>query len=126
MGQKALQQEAAEWYSKALKLGQKEARECQQKNRPVNPEVLHQVVGDLAADRSICIGLVEIPALIIEADDRKVMELGLIENLQREDEGEVVCLQGQHEVLVALSEEMAEGPLDCAAGSLAWIDLLFN
>ena len=30
-------------------------------------------------------GLVEIPAIIIEADDRKVMELGLIENLQRED-----------------------------------------
>lgn len=30
-------------------------------------------------------GLTEIPALIIEADDRTVMELGLIENLQRED-----------------------------------------
>lgn len=30
-------------------------------------------------------GLVEVPAVIIEADDRKVMELGLIENLQRED-----------------------------------------
>ena len=30
-------------------------------------------------------GLMEIPAVIIEADDRKVMELGLIENLQRED-----------------------------------------
>ena len=30
-------------------------------------------------------GLSEIPAVIIEADDRKVMELGLIENLQRED-----------------------------------------
>ena len=29
-------------------------------------------------------GLDEIPAVIIEADDRKVMELGLIENLQRE------------------------------------------
>lgn len=27
----------------------------------------------------------EVPALIIEADDRKVMEIGLIENLQRED-----------------------------------------
>ena len=27
----------------------------------------------------------EVPAVIIEADDRKVMELGLIENLQRED-----------------------------------------
>ena len=30
-------------------------------------------------------GLAEVPAVIIEADDRKVMELGLIEILQRED-----------------------------------------
>ena len=30
-------------------------------------------------------GLSEVPAVIMEADDRKVMELGLIENLQRED-----------------------------------------
>ena len=30
-------------------------------------------------------GLMEVPAVIIEADDRTVMELGLIENLQRED-----------------------------------------
>lgn len=30
-------------------------------------------------------GLKELPAMIVEADDRKVMELGLIENLQRED-----------------------------------------
>ena len=30
-------------------------------------------------------GLTEVPAVIIEADDRRVMELGLIENLQRED-----------------------------------------
>lgn len=30
-------------------------------------------------------GLTEIPVLIIEADDRKVMELALVENLQRED-----------------------------------------
>ena len=28
-------------------------------------------------------GLSEVPAVVIEADDKKVMELGLIENLQR-------------------------------------------
>lgn len=30
-------------------------------------------------------GMNEVPVMIIEADDKKVMELGLIENLQRED-----------------------------------------
>ena len=30
-------------------------------------------------------GLKEVPAVVIDADDRKVMEIGLIENLQRED-----------------------------------------
>lgn len=54
--------EAIEEYAKALKLGQKEVRECQAKGRPVNPEVLHQVAGDLAADQSVSVGLVEIPA----------------------------------------------------------------
>ena len=54
--------EAMEEYAKALKLGQKEVRECQAKGRSINPEVLHQVVGDLAADKSISVGLVEIPA----------------------------------------------------------------
>ena len=54
-------QEAMEEYTKALKLGQKEVRECQLKGKPVNPAVLQQIVGD-GADSSIYVGLVEIPA----------------------------------------------------------------
>ena len=48
------------------------------------------------------------------------------EYIEIRDEGEVVRLQGQHEVLVAIAEEMAEGPLDCITCSLARSALLFN
>ena len=41
-------------------------------------------------------GLREIPAVIIEADDQKVMELGLIENLQREDLNPIEEANGYH------------------------------
>ncbi|MBQ3217199.1 MAG: ParB/RepB/Spo0J family partition protein [Oscillospiraceae bacterium] len=44
-------------------------------------------------------GLEEVPAVIIEADDRKVMELGLIENLQREDLNPVEEAKG-YQVLI--------------------------
>lgn len=44
-------------------------------------------------------GLDEIPAVVIEADDRKVMELGLIENLQREDLNPVEEAKG-YQVLI--------------------------
>ena len=54
--------QAMEEYQKALKLGQKEVRECQLRGRPVNPEVLDQLLGNGAADRSISVGLVEIPS----------------------------------------------------------------
>ena len=54
--------EAIEEYAKALKLGQKEVRDCQAKGKPTNPAVLHQIVGELAADSSTRVGLVDIPA----------------------------------------------------------------
>lgn len=44
-------------------------------------------------------GLAEIPAVIIEADDRKVMELGLIENLQREDLNPSEEARGYHALM---------------------------
>ena len=41
-------------------------------------------------------GLTEIPAVIIEADDKKTMELALIENLQRQDLNPVEEAMGYH------------------------------
>ena len=43
------------------------------------------IAGDRRWRASRLAGLSEIPAVIIEADDRKAMELALIENLQRQD-----------------------------------------
>ena len=44
-------------------------------------------------------GLTEIPAVIMEADDRKAMELALIENLQRQDLNPVEEALGYHSLI---------------------------
>ena len=44
-------------------------------------------------------GLAEVPAIVIEADDRKVMELALIENLQREDLGAIEEAEGYKKLM---------------------------
>ena len=44
-------------------------------------------------------GLTEIPALVIEADDKTVMELALIENLQRQDLNPVEEAQGYQSLM---------------------------
>ena len=44
-------------------------------------------------------GLSEIPAVIIEADDKKTMELALIENLQRQDLNPVEEAMGYHTLM---------------------------
>lgn len=52
-------------------------------------------------------GLTEVPVLVIEADDRKVMELSLIENLQREDLNPMEEAAGFHKLMqdFALTQE---------------------
>ena len=56
-------------------------------------------------------GLSEIPAVIIEADDKKVMELALIENLQRQDLNPVEEAMGYHTLMAeyGLTQEETAG-----------------
>ena len=61
MGYKALQQEAAEWYAKALKLGQKDHRECVHKGRYPYPQVLDEILDDSMIAGRVDLGVIEIP-----------------------------------------------------------------
>ncbi len=56
-------------------------------------------------------GLSEVPVVIIEADDRKAMELAMIENLQREDLNPMEEAEGYHALVESYNltqEEAAE------------------
>lgn len=44
-------------------------------------------------------GLDQVPAIVIEADDRKAMELAMIENLQREDLNPMEEAEGYHQLM---------------------------
>ena len=48
------------------------------------------------------------------------------EGIRREDAGEMVCFQSADEILVDLSEEMAESLMDCPASPMAWTTVLIN
>lgn len=66
-------------------------------------------------------GLTEVPVNIIEADDRKVMEIGLIENLQREDLNPVEEAKG-YQVLMEeyeLTQEMVAERMGKSRSSIA-------
>ena len=53
--------------------------------RELSPGFFQIIAGERRWRAARLAGLSEIPAVVIEADDRKVMELALIENLQRQD-----------------------------------------
>ena len=53
--------------------------------RPLDSGYYQIIAGERRWRASRMAGLSEIPAVIIEADDKKAMELALIENLQRQD-----------------------------------------
>lgn len=66
-------------------------------------------------------GMTEVPVLVIEADDRKVMELGLIENLQREDLNPVEEAKG-YKVLMeeyGLTQEMVSERMGKSRSAIA-------
>ena len=44
-------------------------------------------------------GLSEVPAIVIEADDRTAMELAMVENLQREDLNPIEEAEGYHQLM---------------------------
>ena len=66
-------------------------------------------------------GLTQVPAIVIEADDRKAMELALIENLQREDLDPVEEAAGIRELMTRcdLTQEQAARKLGKSRSALA-------
>jgi len=66
-------------------------------------------------------GLTEIPALVIEADDKTVMELALIENLQREDLNPIEEAQGYHSLMeeYGLTQEQVAERVGCSRPAVA-------
>ena len=61
MGQNALHQEAAVQYEKALKLGQKNHRDCVHRGRYPYPQVLDEILDDSMIAGRVDLGVIEIP-----------------------------------------------------------------
>lgn len=77
-------------------------------------------------------GLEEVPAVVIEADDQKAMELAMIENLQREDLNPIEEAQGFRALIetYGMTQEQAAESVgksrSAVANSLRLLDLHFS
>ena len=66
-------------------------------------------------------GLTQVPAVVIEADDRKAMELAMIENLQREDLNPMEEAEGYHTLMerYGMTQEEAAGRVGKSRSTVA-------
>ncbi len=73
-------------------------------------------------------GLTEVPALIVEADDRKAMELAMIENLQREDLNPIEEAEGYRTLMedYAMTQEEAASRVGKSRSNVANVLRLLN
>ena len=65
-------------------------------------------------------GLTEIPAVVIEADDRTAMELAMIENLQREDLNPMEEAEGYHALVDQYGLTQEQRPSGWASPGPPW------
>ena len=79
------------------------------------------VAGERRWRASRMAGLTEIPAVVIEADDKKAMELALIENLQRQDLNPVEEALGYHSLMsdYGLTQEETSGRVGKSRSAVA-------
>ena len=66
-------------------------------------------------------GLTQVPAIVIEADDRKAMELAMIENLQREDLNPIEEAEGYQTLMESynMTQEEAAGRVGKSRSAVA-------
>ena len=106
--------QAREEYNRALKQGLKEQKELASKGKPVSPAVLDDILNSAAADTTVDVGLVEIPAERIvgtkAAGRITAFTPGFLPLLHDESE---FAIKWMHLCKAHLSDEGIRDPIEC-------------